>query len=175
MNIAEGMLLGVLFVASLQDIEEKALPNRIPAFLFLLGLFSSVSGISLSPLDAALGALAGLMTMLAIATLPVWVYGLFWLIGKKDWFLLMFGPPVPTLGGGDIKLFTAIGLFLGWKLTLIAIFFSYVAGAIMGLYAIFVHNADRKTYIPLIPGILAGTWTALLFGEEFLRIITQVM
>ena len=40
------------------------------------------------------------------------------------------------IGGGDIRLGVLMGLILGWKLLLVALFLSYLVGAVIGIILI---------------------------------------
>ena len=38
------------------------------------------------------------------------------------------------MGGGDVKMLAMIGAFLGWKLVLVTLVFSSIAGAVIGCW-----------------------------------------
>lgn len=73
-----------------------------------------------------------------------------------------------ALGMGDVKIFMPIGLFLGLRLSIVALFFSVFIGGITGLFLILTKIKDRKSHIPFGPFIVAGSFLALLFGHEAL-------
>jgi leader peptidase (prepilin peptidase)/N-methyltransferase len=70
------------------------------------------------------------------------------------------------IGGGDIKLMAACGLFLGWKLTLLAFAIGCILGAIIHLVRMRVSDAGRV--LALGPYLAAGVFTAMLWGNQLL-------
>ena len=73
-----------------------------------------------------------------------------------------------AMGGGDIKLMAAAGLFLGWQHTLLAMFFGILGGGFYGIYLLTAHKADKKDHFAFGPFLCAGIVLALLFGEPVL-------
>ena len=68
------------------------------------------------------------------------------------------------MGGGDIKIFAPIGLFLGWKMALMTFFISVILAGIVSVILILLKIKDRKSGIPFGPFIVAGTFLTYLFG-----------
>ena len=56
--------------------------------------------------------------------------GSLWLIGEA--YYRYSG--VEGMGGGDVKMLAMIGAFLGWKLVLVTLMFSSIAGAVIGFW-----------------------------------------
>lgn len=175
MTLAQAMLLGILIIASLEDMEEMSLPNVVPGYASVIGVLSLVAGIGVQPLDGFLGTAVGLGAMILVATMPIWVYWLFVAFGFGPTFRVLFGHPPITLGGADIKMMAAIGLFLGWKLTLVAIFFSYLAGALVGVFGLVAKSLNRKAHVPFVPAITMGTWLAMMFGQQWISIYQHLV
>jgi leader peptidase (prepilin peptidase)/N-methyltransferase len=71
-----------------------------------------------------------------------------------------------AMGGGDVKLFAPIGLFLGWKMTIMSLFLSIVAGGILGGLLILFKIKDRKSVMPFGPFIVVGTYVTIMAGQE---------
>lgn len=96
---AAGAVFGWLLVtlASL-DLRAWWLPDRLTATLALAGVASAALGLVPSPVDRAIGGAGG--------------FALLWLIaaGYRRW------RGHDGMGGGDPKLFGAIGLWLGWPM-----------------------------------------------------------
>ncbi|MFS0714533.1 A24 family peptidase [Microbacterium sp. 2P01SA-2] len=68
------------------------------------------------------------------------------------------------MGGGDVKLAAAIGLFtgpLGWQAPLLATALGFVSGGLVAVVMIAVRCGDRRTRIPFGPFMLAGAWVAV--------------
>ena len=73
------------------------------------------------------------------------------------------------MGGGDIRLMAMVGFFLGWKLTLLAIYFSFMIGAITGLIVLVLRKKKAKEYIPFGPSIALGTVITIFFGQAIIH------
>jgi leader peptidase (prepilin peptidase)/N-methyltransferase len=69
-----------------------------------------------------------------------------------------------ALGGGDIKLYFLIGLFLGINTVIISIMFAAILGII---YSIIFRK--RKGYLPFVPFIFGGSLIAYFVGTEFVN------
>lgn len=77
------------------------------------------------------------------------------------------------IGGGDIKLMAAAGLFLGWKLVIVAFLFGC-------LYACVIHIArmiftKAGSMLALGPYLAGGILTALWFGERLVQWYVNLM
>lgn len=95
---AAGALFGWMLLAlALLDVEHQWLPDRLTLPLLALGLAAGAVGIAPSLLDRAIGAVTGFASLALIA----FAYRQF--RGREG------------LGGGDPKLFGAIGAWLGWQ------------------------------------------------------------
>ena len=78
-----------------------------------------------------------------------------WAVSKGKW-----------MGFGDVKLALFMGLFLGWPNILTALFFAFIAGAIIGLILIALQKKKIKSEVPFGPFLIAGTFFALFWGEK---------
>ncbi len=67
-----------------------------------------------------------------------------------------------TLGGGDIKLFFMVGLYLG----LFSSFFNLILSCIIGIIFVFILKAEK---IPFGPCISIGTYISLAYGVVFVN------
>jgi leader peptidase (prepilin peptidase)/N-methyltransferase len=74
-----------------------------------------------------------------------------------------------AMGGGDLKIFLPIGIFLGWKMALIALFIAVIISGIPSMVLVIIKKANRKTTIPFGPFIVVGTFVTILFGWDILR------
>ncbi len=72
------------------------------------------------------------------------------------------------VGSGDVILGMLMGLMLGWKQLLIALFISYVIGAIISIWLLAAKKATKKTQIPFAPFLVTGTILTILFGNLIL-------
>ena len=77
-----------------------------------------------------------------------------------------------AMGGGDIKLFGMVGLFLGVKLGLLTILLSVYIGAIYGILTIIYSKIKKKEYnsmIPYGPFISVGALISILYGTNIVN------
>jgi len=69
------------------------------------------------------------------------------------------------MGIGDIKLAFLMGLLLGFPCILVALFFSFLIGAIIGIGLILTKRKTMKSEVPFGPFLVIGTFIALFWGE----------
>ena len=132
------------------DLEHHLLPNVITLPGIAIGLISSAV---LPPglVDALMGvALGG---------------GVLWLIGEA--YYRYSGHE--GMGGGDVKMLAMIGAFLGWKLVLVTLVLSSVAGSIVGLIVILIKRGGLKYALPYGTFLALGALTASLAGERIVN------
>jgi leader peptidase (prepilin peptidase) / N-methyltransferase len=143
-RIVFSCMLIVLFAI---DLEHHLLPNAITlpgiavGFLFSL-LFPP------GPVASALGILVG--------------GGSLWLIGEAYYrYARQEG-----MGGGDVKMLAMIGAFLGWKLVIVTLVFSSIAGAIAGLVVIASRRGDLRYALPYGTFLALAAQIASLYGDR---------
>ena len=64
-----------------------------------------------------------------------------------------------SMGGGDIKLFFMLGLYIGPVLGL----FNLIVSSLLGIFMVVIL---RQNKIPFGPAIVGAAWITLLWGEE---------
>jgi len=147
-----------LIIATFVDFEIQEIPDEVTLFGIALGLglalaFPSIfgEGMRLRGLFASfLGALTG--------GLSIYLMGFFGeLVFKKE-----------AMGGGDVKLVSMIGAFLGWKLGLLTFFIAPLFGSIVGL--ILKVKYGRQT-IPYGPYLSLGALVSILWGERIMQLL----
>ena len=74
-----------------------------------------------------------------------------------------------AMGMGDVKIFMPIGLFLGWKLSLLSLVISVMIGGITSIILLLFKIKDRKSAIPFGPFIIIASFFSALYGNQFLR------
>ena len=136
-----------LFCLSLVDLEIFEIPNGcllIPVIAWFVAIpFTEMSGMDVL-YHVASGVGYGAV-MLALVLLFDKI------LGKE------------TMGGGDLKLFVVMGLYLGVAASLFALFFSCILGLIMG--AIQKRGKENKgPQIPFGPAIALAFYAMLLYG-----------
>ena len=69
-----------------------------------------------------------------------------------------------AMGFGDVKLGVFGGLLLGGKLSALALFLSFILGALMGVILLMAKKKGFKEMIPFGPFIILGIFIAFFFG-----------
>jgi leader peptidase (prepilin peptidase) / N-methyltransferase len=134
-----------MIVLFMIDLEHRILPNVITLPGIVLGLgFSLVE--APGPRDALIGAIG--------CSLALW--------GTGEVVSRVLGKD--ALGFGDVKMVAMIGAFLGWQLTLVALFLASMLGSVIGI-AIVMLTRDRDYQIPLGSFLAIGAIAAGAFGD----------
>lgn len=144
--IAGWLLVSLLMIVLVTDLSQMIIPDRIVLFfLFLFAAFRIVY--RLDPWwDAPLGAATGfaLLALIALASRG-------------------------GMGGGDVKLFAAMGLLVGTKLILLGFFFSTFFGALIGGIGLLSGKIKHRQPVPFVPFITLGMLTAFFFGDRLIN------
>lgn len=136
------VLDSILIVVSFIDIEHQIIPNKLIIYTLALGVFFSFID-DLSFVNAASGMLLGGGVLLLLALVP------------------------GSLGGGDIKLMFTLGIFLGAKDVLVALFLAFIIASIISILLLFFKIKKRKDHIPFGPFLAVGSFIALNFSNFF--------
>ncbi|MCF7846671.1 MAG: prepilin peptidase [Candidatus Gracilibacteria bacterium] len=75
----------------------------------------------------------------------------------------------PGVGLGDLELGLLMGLLLGWKLLLPALFLAYLLGTLWAVPLLVTGKASRKTALPMGAFLMPATLVFLYAGEEILN------
>lgn len=129
------------------DLEHKILPDVLNLILFSLILSYAVVNLSWT------------------FWLPGGIVGLLFPLGVTWAFYLLKGQV--GLGGGDIKLYGILGIFLGVDMVLKNIFLSCFLGAIVGGFLIMTKKMNKNNPIPFGPFILIVAFIQIFFPELF--------
>jgi len=140
----------LLIYSSIYDLYNSRIPNYISLIIVILGFTYNYLSLETTGLTIAL---SGLFTGLVVS-------------------LIFYR--IASLGAGDVKLISAIGSFVGYKLILLIIAHSYVLSACLGIVYIKLwiplyrekkmgssDNKPKKTLsqrIPMAPGISIATF-----------------
>lgn len=73
-----------------------------------------------------------------------------------------------AMGEGDIEIAVAGGIFIGWKLSIFMILFSFIIGGILGITLIALKKKKRTDYIAFGPSIAISIYLVSLVGLEFI-------
>jgi prepilin signal peptidase PulO-like enzyme (type II secretory pathway) len=72
------------------------------------------------------------------------------------------------IGGGDIRLGALMGAALGWQRVLVALFFSYVVGAIVAMILLGLRRKQWSESVPFGTFLAVGTIIALYWGDAII-------
>ncbi|MGE5614817.1 MAG: prepilin peptidase [Bacillota bacterium] len=152
------ILIAVLFI----DIKHRIIPNGLViaelaggAVFFVINLIRPHAEIFgddkwWTPLA---GIFPGSVFLLLIAMLGSFIY-------KTD----------DAMGMGDVKLMASVGIFLGWRLCLAALFISVILGGLVSVLLIVFRVKERRDTVAFGPFIAAGTFAAVLFGRYIIQV-----
>mgnify|MGYP001561748365 CR=1 FL=1 len=73
------------------------------------------------------------------------------------------------IGFGDVKFGIFMGLFLGFPLIVVAFFFSYFIGAVVGGALLIRHAKSLQSEIPFGPFLVLGTFIAYFYGSNIIQ------
>jgi leader peptidase (prepilin peptidase)/N-methyltransferase len=139
-------LSALLIVGSMIDLKYMIIPNQLNYFGIIVGLILSFFFGHQSIYSALLGLLIPATILLLIA-----------IVSKGG------------MGIGDVKLIAMIGVFIGVKYALGAIFLGALIGSIIGVGLIVTKIKGRKDRIPFGPFISLGALLMMLWGERIVR------
>jgi leader peptidase (prepilin peptidase) / N-methyltransferase len=136
-----------LLLIAIIDLQYRWLPDRLTLPLIPLGLLAAWAGLGPDLRDATIGAAAGF----AILFLTAWGYRR---LRKRD-----------GMGGGDPKLFAALGAWLGWQQLPLVL----IGAGLLGLVAILLIRARGEKVtaahrLPLGTFMAVAAWSIWLVG-----------
>jgi leader peptidase (prepilin peptidase)/N-methyltransferase len=111
------------------------------------------------------GIAAGVVANLATARVA-WVESLIGIAVGGGLFFSIIVVSGGGMGGGDMKLGAMFGAFLGWKVTLLAIFVGVLLGGTVAVALLVTGHMRRKDPIPFGPFLAVGGALGLLWGER---------
>lgn len=78
------------------------------------------------------------------------------------------------MGDGDVRLAPLLGLHLGWinpGIVPVGLFLGFLIGAVVGVAAMAIGSAGRKTALPFGPFLAAGTVLAVFVGQDVIDLV----
>lgn len=146
-----GVVFGSLLIAiAALDFAHFWLPNRLTAALAVAGLAGGAAGLGPSLTDRLIGGVAGFAALWSIAAL-------YRLIRKRE-----------GLGGGDPKLFGAIGAWLGWQALSLVILGASLMGIAWTLWLLLRGQPVRGTDRLALGGLMAAAAFPVWLGQAWL-------
>jgi leader peptidase (prepilin peptidase)/N-methyltransferase len=147
--------LVALVALALYDVRWYLLPNRIVFPLIALALAYRIS-LAFLPDQQLFGVLlAGFWGVISLAGL----FFVLFTVSNERW-----------IGGGDVKLAVALGLFAGGPLAaLLLLFIASTAGSLAAIPMLARGQSVRQARVPFGPFLIAGTVVTVLYGAAILR------
>lgn len=137
------LLISLLITVTVADLENMIIPNKLLLFFCCLILLLRFF-LPLSPWwDSYLGAIVGFLLLFLIS-------------------LLSNG----AMGGGDIKLFTVLGMFIGTVGVIWTLFLASLFGLIYGAIQIARKEMQRKEPLPFAPFISIAAIIFYFFSDQ---------
>ena len=96
--------------------------------------------------------------LLIFSFLISFIFWLIWFLSKGKW-----------MGLGDAKLVFFLSFFLDPREDLVALFFAFGLGAIIGLILICLKKKEMRSELPFGPFLIIGTLIALFWGERIIQ------
>lgn len=143
------IVTSILIVVSLIDIDTMLIPNGAVLFILLLAIinfalsFTKINNKILNVLwyEHLIGTV--------VVSGPLFILSLFNLMGM-----------------GDVKLYFALGLLLGWKLIILSFIIGIIIGALISLFIVIKNKKiERKVEIPFGPFLALGAFISMLIGK----------
>ena len=87
-------------------------------------------------------------------------------LGAAAFFLgLVFLTKGRGMGRGDVKLAGLMGFILGYPKIIVALYFAFLTGALVGVILILLNKKSLNTQIPFGPFLVLGTLVSMFWGE----------
>jgi leader peptidase (prepilin peptidase)/N-methyltransferase len=144
------LLFSALVVVAGTDLTHKMIPNVITIPGMVVGFLGAMTVLPVGVINSVLGFTLG--------------GGILWLLAWLSPYL--FGKE--GMGGGDIKLLSMIGAFLGWKPALLTIMIGSLTGSVIGISMIALGIIKRDDYIPFGPFLVLGALLSMFFAQPLL-------
>lgn len=158
--------ISILIVIFIFDLKYYLILDKItiPAIIliFCLNLILGHSLINLILGAVIAGGFFGLQYKI-----PQWgrkIFGKENMIFKLEW-----------VGGGDIMLGILMGVMLGWKLALLALFLAYISGAMICIILLITGKKKMQSQIPFGTFLAVAAFIALLWGEQILALYQKAI
>lgn len=157
---ASAFIMSVLIAVFFIDIDHRIIPNglvitglsgAIPVFAYNIFHPLNIYGDSIwwNPLSG-IPAGAGFLFLTAVVGLILY---------KSD----------NAMGMGDVKIFIPIGLFLGWRITIVALLAAIFLSGIASLIMLLAGLKKVKSTIAFGPFIVAGTFIGYMWGWDIIN------
>lgn len=159
--LAALILSCILICIAFIDFDLKIIPNGLVISGFIIGVALSVYNLFYPVLmygdriwyNPLIGMASGAGFLLLVVVVGAIVY--------KSY---------DAMGMGDVKLLVVIGLFLGWRLTIVALLLAVILAAITSLVLMLFKKLTVKSTIAFGPFIALGAFIAMVYGWNMIEI-----
>lgn len=142
-GIAGVFLFSLFLIVTMIDLEHMIIPNSITLLLFLSGIIYHFISQEVSLTGRLAGAAVGFSLLFLLAC------------AYKG-----------GMGGGDIKLCTAMGFWLGFPGIFQALFIGSLLGSVIGIFLLIIKVKKKKEPIPFGPFLMFGFLITFFFQQE---------
>ena len=139
------LIFGISISISVIDIKTLTIPNSLIGFFLALSIYPVILNSNIK--DNIFG---------------------FLLMGVFFAAVLLVFPG--SFGGGDVKFAAAIGILLGFELSIVALETALVTGSLIGLVYVVKSRRGFKIKMPFAPFLSAGVFVSLMYGRDILLI-----
>ncbi|MCF8009778.1 MAG: prepilin peptidase [Clostridiales bacterium] len=139
--LSASVFISFLLAVSVIDLYHHIIPDKIVVFGMVSGILLNFYSIP-AVLNGILGFLIGGGILFLVA-----------LVSRGG------------MGGGDIKLAAAAGIYLGWQNTLLMLFLGFLLGSVIGLTIVLLQRKTIKEKIPFGPFLSAAAVISLFWGN----------
>ncbi len=151
------ILSSILIVITIIDYYHKIIPNQLNLIILIMGIiFKLITWFVLKEENELVDNLLG------------------FLIGGGI-FLLIAVVTDGAMGGGDIKIMGALGVWFGVKGILLITLLSFVIGAVVSIILLITKIKSRKDEIAFGPFICIATLLAILYTNEIIHIYFNLL
>ena len=140
----------VLIVISFIDWRYYWIPDKVILIGAALGIAGSLVSDTLDWKMSCMGGLAGGVSMIGLGLIGYAVH-------RKE-----------SLGGGDIKLMIMVGIYLGWRLTLLSIFWGALAALCVYILLVIMKRKRPHWIVPFGSFLAMGSMAAVWVGNRVL-------
>lgn len=137
------VLFSLLIIVSIIDLKHSIIPFKLMIAGYLAGIIFAAIGYILN------------------GDILTYIFG--FLIGGG--VILIIVLISGGMGGGDIQLMSVIGLFLGFKLSILSLLLSFIIGACAGLTLILLKKKNYRDYIPFGPWLSLAACISIFIGD----------
>jgi leader peptidase (prepilin peptidase)/N-methyltransferase len=144
--VVAAIFLAMLVAITVIDLRHQIIPDAITLPGVVAGVAASVATDRITWSESVVGTLLGGSLFLAVIVLSR-----------------------GGMGGGDLKLGSMLGAFLGWHALLVALFVAVMLGGTCAVVLLASHRLARKDAIPFGPFLALGGAVALFWGDAIVR------